>query len=144
MSSAKALDFGKVIFNVLKTNSTLLSVVGMSANKIQPTPMLEQGDPTIGVLYEISAVNPINAKRVNRSEITPLYIVDFSIQAFSTDYSTSVILAKAVINAFHDLPNGVYEFIKVDGINLQTISEDYNKAQRYYNKAISFQARVLG
>jgi len=136
MSSAIALDFGKVIFNVLKNNTAVTSIVGMHANKIQPAPMLEQGDPTIGVLYEIAAVNPINTKRVYRVENTPLYIVDFSIQAFSTDYSTSVVLAKAVINAFHDLPKGVYESIKVDGISLQTISEDYNKAQRYYNKAV--------
>tara|TARA_R100001244_G_scaffold52832_2_gene45880 strand:+ start:2960 stop:3394 length:435 start_codon:yes stop_codon:yes gene_type:complete len=143
MSSAAAVEFGKVIFNVLKDSSNITSIPGMGSVKIQPAPMKAQADPSIGILYEISAVNPINAKRELRGEDTPLFIVDFSIQAFSTDYSTSITLAKTIVEVFHDLAPGTYEGIVVDGIKLQTITEGYNKAQRYYNKSISLQGRIL-
>jgi hypothetical protein len=143
MSTAVGLDIGKVIFNVLKNSALVMAVPDMHATKIQPAPMLAQTDPTIGVLYEISAVNPVNIKREYRNENAALYIVDFSIQAFSTDYSTSITLAKTIVEELHDLASGTYESIKIDGVELKSLNEDYNKAQRYYNKSISFQARVL-
>ena len=86
MSTAVGLDIGKVIFNVLKNSALVMAVPDMHATKIQPAPMLAQTDPTIGVLYEISAVNPVNIKREYRNENAALYIVDFSIQAFSTEF----------------------------------------------------------
>mgnify|MGYP003649460409 CR=1 FL=1 len=143
MSAATAVEFGKVIFNVLKDSSSITSIPGMSAVKIQPAPMKAQTNPSIGILYEISAINPVHAKRELRTESTPLFIVDFSIQAFSTDYSTSITLAKTIVEELHDLASGTYESIKIDGVELKSLNEDYNKAQRYYNKSISFQARVL-
>jgi len=143
MSSATAIEFGKVIYNVLKDSSDITSIPGMTSTKIQPAPMKAQTDPTIGILYEISAVNPMHAKREVRTENTPLFIVDISLQAFSTDYGTSVLLAKTIVEVLNDLEPGIYQGINVDGISLQTITEGYNKAQRYYNKSISLQARVL-
>lgn len=143
MSSAGAVEFGKVIFNVLKDSASITSIAGMSALKIQPAPMKAQTNPSIGILYEISAINPVHAKRELRGESTPLFIVDFSIQAFSTDYSTSITLAKTIVEVLHDLTPGIYQGMVVDGIQLQTMTEGYNKAQRYYNKSISLQARVL-
>ena len=143
MSSAVAIEFGKVLFNALKDSSNITSIPGMAATKIQPAPMKAQTDPSIGILYEISAVNPMNAKREIRAENTPLFIVDISIQAFSTDYGISVTLAKTIVEVLNDLEPGIYQGINVDGITLQTITDGYNKAQRYYNKSISLQARVL-
>ena len=38
---------------------------------------------------------------------------------------------------------GTYNTIKINGITMETASEDYNKNRRYYSKNLSFQAIVL-
>tara|TARA_Y100001973_G_C5055038_1_gene259738 strand:+ start:198 stop:632 length:435 start_codon:yes stop_codon:yes gene_type:complete len=143
MSATEGLKIGKAVFNILSNNSALLSVTGMTAAKIQPAPMKEQGDPDIGVLYEFDAVNAVNRKRLNRVDTAPLYIVDFTCECISRDYSISVILADAVGQALQTAPSGTYNSVKVDGINLTNANELYNKQRRYYSKSLSFQARVL-
>jgi hypothetical protein len=143
MSATEGLKIGKAVFNILSNNSNLLSVTGMSAAKIQPAPMKEQGNADVGVLYEFDAVNPVNRKREFRLETAPLYIVDFTCECIARDYSTSVILADAVGTALQVAASGTYNSVKVDGITLTSANELYNKERRYYSKSLSFQARVL-
>lgn len=137
------LKVGRVIFDILKNDTAVLNVTGMSAGKIQPAPLREQGNASIGIVYETSAVNVVNVKRQLRAETAPLYIVDFTLECFSTDYSTSVILADVAAGALEQQVPSTHDNVKCDGITLEGFSEDYNKERRYYSKRLSFQARIL-
>ena len=99
MSVTAGLLVGKAIFNILSSGSTI-NVNGMAANKIQPMPMLAQGNPQVGVLYELSGILPINIKRSFRLQTAPVYMVDISIEVINLDYSQCTILADAVCPRF--------------------------------------------
>jgi len=72
-----------------------------------------------------------------------LYVVDFSIYCVNRIYFQNVGLAQAVSDALDTAANGTYNSLKIDGISLQSSSEDYNKERKYYLNTLSFQARVL-
>ncbi len=143
MAATEGLKIGKVIFNILKNDSSLMAISGMDANKIQPIPLKEQGTPNLAITYEFDAVNPVNIKRILRAETAPLYIVDFSLECISKDYGNSILLADTATQALQNASNGTYASVKLNGITLESASEDYNKARRYYSKRLSFQARIL-
>ncbi len=142
MSNTAGIQIGKAIFNILINNNNLLSIVGMSASKIQPYPMLDQNDPTIGCTYKINSCAPLNVKRLYRNETAPLYNVNFTIECIHRDYSQSVIMADAVSRALQEV-KGTFNTIKVNGFTIDGYQEDYNKERKYYSKLISFEARVL-
>lgn len=137
------LLIGKVIFDILKNDSTLMGITGMSASKIQPTPIKEQGSFPNGITYEIDAISPLNVKRSSRAETAPLYIVDFTLECIAKDYSDSILLGMYSSKALQEAANGTYASVKLNGITLESASEDYNKARKYYSKRLSFQARIL-
>tara|TARA_R110001592_G_scaffold136690_4_gene354010 strand:- start:428 stop:856 length:429 start_codon:yes stop_codon:yes gene_type:complete len=141
MSVTTGLLVGKAIFNILSNGNTM-NVTGMTAGKIQPMPMLDQGNPQIGVLYEISGILPINIKRLFRVVTAPVYMVDISIEVIHLDYSTCTALADAVCQDLQGA-SGTFNTIKVNGFNLDGMQEGYNKERKYYSKLLSFQARVL-
>tara|TARA_R110000744_G_scaffold145267_1_gene257830 strand:+ start:326 stop:754 length:429 start_codon:yes stop_codon:yes gene_type:complete len=141
MSVTTGLLVGKAIFNILSNGSTM-NVDGMTTSKIQPMPMLDQGNPQIGVLYEISGILPINIKRLFRVVTAPVYMVDISIEVIHLDYSTCTALADAVCQDLQGA-SGTFNTIKVNGFNLDGMQEGYNKERKYYSKLLSFQARVL-
>ena len=143
MSATEGLKIGKAVFYILSNDATLLNITGMSANKIQPAPLKEQSGSNVAVVYEFDAVNAVNQKREYRVQTAPLYIVDFTCECIAKDYGTSIALADAVGQALQQATSNTYNSVKVDGINLTNASEGYNKAQRYYSKSLSFQARVL-
>jgi hypothetical protein len=143
MSATEGLKIGKVIYNILSNDSTTTSVTGMSAAKIQPAPLKEQANTDVCVTYEIDAVNPINIKYSGALITAPIYIVDFTCECVSKDYSTGIILADAVAMALQQAANGTYNSVKLNGLTLLSASEDYNRARRYYSKSLSFQARIL-
>ena len=142
MSATEGLKIGKVIFNILSNNATISTQI--TDNKIQPAPLMEQGDVSLAVTYSINAVSPVNVKRyASRVETAPLYVVDFSLEIISKDYGDSITLADACSQALQEASNGTYNGVKISGITLESANEDYNKARRYYSKDLSFQARVL-
>ena len=143
MAATDGLKIGKVIFNLLKNSSLVTSVSGMATELIQPAPLKEQGTPDVAITYQFDAVNPVNIKREFRGETAPLYIVDFTLECISKDYSQSVILADAAAQTLQSANNGTYENVTLNGITLESANEDYNKARRYYSKRLSFQARIL-
>ena len=143
MANTAGLKIGKVIFDILKNDSALMAISGMDATKIQPIPLKEQGTPDLAITYEFDAVTPVNIKRLFRIETAPLYIVDFSLECIAKDYSTSIVIADFSTRALQVASNGTYGGVKVNGITLESASEDYNKARRYYSKRLSFQARIL-
>ena len=143
MSITSGLNIGRAIFYILKNNALVQAVTGMSASVIQPAPLKEQANPIAAITYEIDAVNPVNTKRIQRAETAPLYIVDFTLECISKDYSETILLADVTTRALQEATNGTYNGIKLNGMTLETASEDYNKARKYYVKRLSFQARVL-
>lgn len=143
MGATAGLEIGKAIFYILKNNSNVQSVVGMSASKIQPAPLKEQGDIITALTYIIDAVNPINIKYSGIQTTAPVYIVDFTIECIANKYSNCNDLAMEVSKALQESPNGTYNTIKINGIKLQSANEDYNRARKYYNNSLTFQARVL-
>ena len=143
MAATEGLKIGKVIFDILKNDSTLMAISGMSAQAIQPIPLKEQGTPDLAITYEFDAVNPVNIKRIFRVETAPLYIVDFTLECIAKDYGNSILLADTAAQALQNATNGTYASVKLNGITLESASEDYNKARRYYSKRLSFQARIL-
>jgi len=143
MGATMGLRIGKVIFDILKNDSTLMAISGMNANRIQPAPLREQGNTAVAITYEFDAVNPVNIKREFRIETAPLYIVDFSLECIAKDYSQSIILADTAAQALQQAAHGTYGGVELNGITLESANEDYNKARRYYSKRLSFQARIL-
>jgi len=143
MALSVGLSMGKAIFDILKNNYALLQINGMSVNKIQPAPLLKQTNPEVCVIYEIDSVNPVYTKRNRTLNSAPLYVVDFSIYCVNRIYFQNVGLAQAVSDALDTAANGTYNSLKIDGISLQSSSEDYNKERKYYLNTLSFQARVL-
>ncbi len=141
--NTEGLKIGKVIFDILKNDSTLMSITGMSASKIQPAPLKEQGNPIVAITYEFNAVNPVNTKRTMRAETAPLYIVDFTLECIAKDYSDSILLSMYSSKALQEAANGTYASVKLNGITLESASEDFNRARKYYSKSLSFQARIL-
>jgi hypothetical protein len=142
MSATEGLKIGKVIFNILSNDSQVSSKI--TDSKIQPAPLMEQGDVSLAVTYQINSVNPVNIKRYFfRSETAPLYVVDFSLEIISKDYGESITFSDACAQALQQANNGTYNGVKISGITLESANEDYNKARRYYSKDLSFQARVL-
>lgn len=142
MSFTPAMYVGKAIFHLLKTNAGVTSVDGMNTQKIQPAPMIQQGQPTAGVIYEITAVNPVNVKRVQRFDTAPLYNVNITLECIHENYGHSIILADKVTRCLQE-NQGTFNGIKYDGFTLETMTETYNKEKRYYSKLLSFSGRIL-
>ena len=143
MSNTEGLKIGRLIFDILKNDNTLLGIDGMSASAIQPAPLKKQETPDTAITYEFDAVNPINIKRTYRAETAPIYLVDFTLECIAKDYSNSILLGMYSSKALQEKSNGTYAGMKLNGITLTSASEDYNKARRYYSKRLSFQARIL-
>lgn len=143
MSTTSGLYIGRAIFYILKNDSPVQARPGMSASVIQPAPLKETANPTAAITYQIDAINPINTKRTLRAESAPLYIVDFTLECIQKDYSEIIALADVTTRALQEATNGTYNGVKLNGITLESASEDYNRVRRYYSKRLSFQARVL-
>lgn len=143
MAATEGLKIGKVIFDILKNDTSLMAITDMDATKIQPAPLKEQGNPTLAITYEFDAVNPVNTKRLFRTETAPLYIVDFTLECIAKDYGNSILIADTAAQALQTAAHGTYASVKLNGITLESATEDYNKARRYYSKRLSFQARIL-
>ena len=142
MSTTLGYQIGRAIFYLLKNESDLMSITGMSDAVIQPAPMREQSNTNIGITYEINAVNPVNVKRISREEGAPLFNVTFTLECFHRVYHDSINLADFATRAMCDNV-GTFNSIKIDGIALETMQETYNKERRYYSKLLTFDARVL-
>ena len=143
MATPIGLKIGLAIFDILSDDSALLAITGMSAAKIQPAPLKDESKTDVAVVYEFNAINPVNTKRVYRIDTAPLHIVDFTCDCIAKDYSTSVAIAQSVTQALEGSINDTYNSVKISGITLEGATELYNKQRRYYNKSVSFQARVL-
>lgn len=143
MAATEGLKIGKVIFDILKNDTPLMAVTDMDATKIQPAPLKEQGNPSVAITYEFDAVNPVNTKRLFRTETAHLYIVDFTLECIAKDYGNSILIADTAAQALQEALHGTYADVKLNGITLESATEDYNKARRYYSKRLSFQARIL-
>jgi len=142
MSAIAAFDIGKAIFNILNV-STITDIPGMTSGKIQPAPLIDQANPTLAITYEISAINSLNTKRNYRIETAKVFYVDFRLECIATDYSTSITLASTASKLLQEADINTYNTVKINGITMETASEDYNKNRRYYSKNLSFQAIVL-
>ena len=143
MSATVGLQIGKVIFDILKNDSVLMGITGMSATKVQPAPLKEQLSPDVAITYEFDAINPVNIKRSLRIETAPLFIVDFTLECIAKDYSDSILLGLYASKALQEANNGTYNNIKLNGITIESVREDFNRARKYYSKSLSFQARIL-
>jgi len=143
MSATEGLKIGKVIFNILKNDTDLMALSGMDASRIQPAPLKERASATMAIVYEFDAINPVNIKRTARTETAPLYIVDFTLECIANKYGGSISLAELSSKALQEAENASYNSVKLNGITLESASEDYNRARKYYSKRLSFQARIL-
>lgn len=146
MSATEGLKIGKVIFDILKNNSVVMSLnmLNGDVSLIQPSPLKEKAETDIALMYEVDAVRPMNVKRpLFRSTTAPLYIVDFNIECITKDYGKSVLISDAVASALQEAENGTYNGVKISGITLDTATEAYNKERKYYVKSLAFQARIL-
>ena len=143
MANTVGLQVGKVIFDILKNSSLIMGIDGMDVSKIQPAPLKEQDNATQAILYQFDAVVPVNVKRLYRIQTAPLYVVDFSLECIAKDYRDSIILSDAAAKVLQEAEHNTYNDVKLNGITLESASEDYNRARKYYSKSLSFQARIL-
>ena len=151
--NGKIAKIGDAIFSMLKAEPfgySVLAEPGMDATKIQPEPLLNQNDPSAAVTYQIDAITPVYVKTGNGAVVhgQPAYeIVDFTILVHNRDYENCCNLASAVIEVLV-LPTtsssfGTTNTFKINGVSLESLSEDYNRQRKYYTKTLTFQARVL-
>ena len=66
MGVTKGLQIGKVIYDILKDDTNLMGIDGMSRFVIQPAPLKEQTSTDIAITYEMDACVPVNRKRESR------------------------------------------------------------------------------
>ena len=132
MSVTVGVLIGKAIFDILKNDSALIAINDMAVNKIQPAPLIREGDTNIGVVYEISSVQPVNVKRaLFRSQTAPLYNVTFIIECMHTVYHDSITMADSICQALQSADYNTYNTIKLGGINLDSMQETYDKKRRF-------------
>ena len=146
MSATEGLKIGKAIFNILKNNSQVnaSNYLNGDSTLIQPSPLKENSAADMAIVYEIDACRPLNVKRpFFRTSTAPLYIVDFNVEVITKNYKKSVLLSDAVAQALQEAENNTYNGVKINGITLDSATEGYNKARKYYVKSLSFQGRVL-
>jgi len=149
-ANGQIAKIGDAIFNMLSSNSDVVGEPGMDAAKIQPEPLLNQNDPSAAVTYQIDAISPVYVKTANGAVLhgPPAYeIVDFTILIHNRDYENCCNLTEVVIDAIVQPKTsstfGTGNSFKINGVSLESVSEDYNKQRKYYTKTLTFQARVL-
>tara|TARA_B100000795_G_C22793149_1_gene437933 strand:- start:194 stop:607 length:414 start_codon:yes stop_codon:yes gene_type:complete len=131
-------NIGKMIYNVLSNDSTLISYIG-SANKIQPIVMYNES-PSAGIFYEVLNVENVNTKTIIAADLT---IVIFQVECFSEGYIKLIDISSRIQFLLDKLQKGTYGGFKIQSNILTGMSEDYNKKNSLYYRQLTFQCRAL-
>ena len=129
---------GKMIYNVLSTDSALLALIG-SANKIQPV-VIYNSSPTEGIFYEVLNVENVNTKTTAAADLA---VVTYQIECFSKDYTAIIDISTLVQKLLDKLAQGTYGGFDIQSSVLTSLSEDYNKKNSLYYRQLTFQARTI-
>tara|TARA_R110002095_G_scaffold43420_3_gene39362 strand:+ start:3577 stop:3993 length:417 start_codon:yes stop_codon:yes gene_type:complete len=131
-------NIGKMIFNVLSTDSTLISLIG-SANKIQPIVVYNE-TPAEGVFYEVLNVENVNTKTTRTAD---LVVVVYQIECFSKSYITLINISERIQAILDKLSGGTYGGYKIQSNIYLDTSEDYNSKNSLYYRQLTFQCRAI-
>tara|TARA_R100000541_G_scaffold27601_3_gene36887 strand:- start:195 stop:611 length:417 start_codon:yes stop_codon:yes gene_type:complete len=138
MAAVVGGNIGKMIYNVLSNDSTLISDIG-SANKIQPVVMYNES-PEEGIFYEVLSVENINTKTISTAD---LVVVTYQIECFSVSYIKLIDISARIQFLLDKLGAGTYGGFKIQSNVLTSMSEDFNKKNSLYYRQLTFQCRSI-
>ena len=131
-------NIGKMIYNVLSNDSTLISLIG-SANKIQPVVIYNE-TPSEGVFYQVLNVENVNTKTIVAADLA---IVIYQIECFSEGYIKLIDISTRIQELLDKMTGGTYGGFEIQSNVLTGMSEDYNKKNSLYYRQLTFQCRAL-
>lgn len=131
-------NIGKMIFNVLSTDSTLISMIG-SVNKIQPVVVYNE-TPDEGIFYEVLNVENVNTKTTNTAKLA---VVVYQIECFSKSYTKLIDISERIQNTLDKLSGGTYGGYQIQSNIYLDTSEDYNSKNSLYYRQLTFQCRAI-
>lgn len=124
---------GKVIYNLLSTNSTLAAAVG---TRIFPQRRLQETDLP-AITYNNVSNNPTNTK----DGVSKLDTERWSINIFSKTYTSAIDMA-ATVRTVLDRYNGTVETVVVDSVSFAGKTELYEDWSEVHHIVLDFNFRV--
>ena len=134
---AIGLDIGKVIFEVLKTDAALVSLVGNISN-IQPS-AIYTSSPKAGIYYDILSVDNENTKTTDKAELT---VVTFQIECFKPTYGGLISLGAKVQELLDKLAAGTYSGISIQSCIMESQSTDFDGNNKLYYLQQTYKSRL--
>jgi len=136
--AATSLDTGKVIYDVLSTDTTLVNLLG-SVTKIQPS-AIYTASPKEGIYYDILSVENANTKTANKSILST---VTFQIECFMPVYRDTLKVGARVQYLLDKLAHATYKGVPTQGCIMTGQSTDFDGNNQLYYLQMSFSIRIL-
>lgn len=106
------MEVGKVIYNILKNDSTVSGITTRIKPLFYPDPAYDNPETvTPSIIYEVNNTNPTDVK----GQTSPLDVYQVLVTCLEDDYNSAVVLSKAIKNAL-DQFSGTNSGLSVDSI----------------------------
>ena len=106
------MEVGKVIYNILKNDSTVSGITTKIKPLFFPDPAKTLADTvTPSIIYEVNNTNPTDVK----GQTSPVDVYQVLVTSLEDDYNSAVVLSKAIKNAL-DQFSGTNSGLSVDSI----------------------------
>jgi hypothetical protein len=135
---AIGIETGKAIFNILKNDSTLTTLVG-GANKIQPS-AIYTSSPNKGIYYDILSIDNENTKTTAKAELTKVTV---QIECFMPDYLAAIKVASKIQDLLDKITEGTYNTIKIQSCVLDSQTTDFDADNKFYYIESTYRLRII-
>jgi hypothetical protein len=106
------MEVGKVIYNILKNDSTVSGITTKIKPLFFPDPAKTLADTvTPSIIYEVNNTNPTDVK----AQTSPVDVYQVLVTCLEDDYNSAVVLSKAIKSAL-DQFSGTNSGLSVDSI----------------------------
>lgn len=106
------MEVGKVIYNILKNDSTVSGITREIKPLFFPDPAKNLADTvTPSIIYEVNNTTPTDVK----AQASPVDVYQVLVTCLEDDYNSAVVLSKAIKNAL-DQFSGTNSGLSVDSI----------------------------
>lgn len=106
------MEVGKVIYNILKNDSTVSGITTRIKPLFFPDPAKTLADTvTPSIIYEVNNTNPTDVK----AQTSPVDVYQVLVTCLEDDYNSAVVLSKAIKSAL-DQFSGTNSGLSVDSI----------------------------
>lgn len=136
--AAIGLEIGKAIFNILKSDLTLLGLID-GVSKIQPSAIYTLS-PKEGIYYDILGVDNENTKTSDKAGLTK---VTLQIESFMAKYSDAIEVAVRIQHLLDKVAEGTYNTIKIQSCVLESQTTDFDGENKFYYIESTYRLRII-